>query len=126
MDTDSSTSSGYEFSAEHNAQFKAAAYWMGIMGRLGILFGALLCLSGIFGNIPNLIGGIIGILMGVLTWRAGAAFGRVAGTTGRDIENVIEAVTSLKSLYRLQAIMIGVAIGLIIGIVVYAMAVAGR
>lgn len=67
MDTDSSTSNGYEFSAEHNAQFKAAAYWMGIMGRLGILFGALFCLSALHGNIPNLIGGIIGIVMGVFT-----------------------------------------------------------
>lgn len=123
MDTDSSTSSGYEFSAEHNAQFKAAAYWMGIMGRLGILFGALFCLSALLGNIPNLIGGIIGIVMGVFTQRAGAAFGRVAGTTGRDIENVIEAVTNLKNLYRLQAIMIGVPLGILIGFVVYLMVV---
>ena len=93
------------------------------MGLLGILFGASLCLSALLGNIPNLIGGIVGIVIGVLALRAGAGFGRVAGTTGRDIENVIEAVTSLKSLYRLQAIMIGIAIGLIIGIVVFAMAV---
>ena len=59
----------------------------------------------------------------VFTQRAGAAFGRVAGTTGRDIENVIEAVTNLKNLYRLQAIMIGVPLGLLIGFVVYLMVV---
>ena len=61
--------------------------------------------------------------MGVFTQRAGAAFGRVAGTTGRDIENVIEAVTNLKNLYRLQAIMIGVPLGILIGFVVYLMVV---
>ena len=49
----------------------------------------------------------------------------MAGTTGRDIENVIEAVTNLKNLYRLQAIMIGVPLGLLIGFVVF-LTVVGR
>ncbi len=125
MATIPSSENEYEFSAGQNVQFKAAAYWMGIMGWLGILFGALACLSVLVGNLPGPISGVVGIVVGVLTVRAGSAFGRVAGTTGRDIENVMEAVANLKRLYRFQVILIGIAFGLIILAIILAIVLAG-
>ena len=31
----------FEFSADNNKLFRSAGYWMGIVGRLGVLFGVL-------------------------------------------------------------------------------------
>ena len=114
MSTTSSNSGNYEFSQEQNLQFKAASYWMGIMGRLGIFFGGLGCLSALTGNIPGLVGGAVGIVVSVWTLRASSAFSRVAASTGDDIEHVMQAVANIKSLYRLQAILIGIVFGLMI------------
>ena len=101
--------------------FRAAAYWMGIMGRLSLVFGALATIAVLgtllmsrkpawsvaAGSIPGIIMGPVSMIVGAWTLRAGSAFGRVAERTGLEIENVIvEAVTNLKKLYQLQAVVL--------------------
>ncbi len=120
------TEADYEFSAAQNVEFKAASYWMGIMGRLGVLFSLLYALLGLLPLATQVTSetlgaaGVVllivavGLSVGVWTIRAAAAFGRVATTAGHDIENVMLAVRNLKSLYRLQAILIGLCFGLIV------------
>jgi len=127
MATAPSTPVGYEFTTAQNVEFKAAAYWMGIMGRLGVLFSLLYAaLSAsilVLGDMsPAAIGeaGVmllvvaVGLTIAIWTIRAASAFGRVATTSGRDIEYVMVAVANLKSLYRLHAILIGLCFGLIV------------
>lgn len=97
----------YEFTEAQNVEFRSAAYWMSIVGRLTILFGILACLAGFLSNF-NLIylaHGTLQIISGALVTLAANAFRKVSETTGRDIENVMEAVTKLKNLNRLQAIL---------------------
>lgn len=110
MATDSTASKQFEFSADQNKMFQSAGYWMGIMGRLGVLFGVLGCvLFGLSFNIPGLASGVIAIICGVWNVRAAAAFRKVDESTGNDVANVMVAVDNLASLYRLQAILIGIA-----------------
>lgn len=104
----------FEFTEAENVEFRVAAFWMGNIGRLGVLIGVLTSLNVLVGSIPCLIGGMVTIIASIWTIRAGSAFARVADTTGRDLENVMVAVVSLKKLYRLQAILIGIAFGLIL------------
>lgn len=110
MATDSTAPKQFEFSAEHNKLFQSAGYWMGIMGRLGVLFGVLGCLLfGLSYNIPGVATGVVGIICGVWTVRAATAFRKVDESAGNDVANVMVAVDNLASLYRLQAILIGIA-----------------
>jgi hypothetical protein len=130
MVTDSGKASQFEFSAEHNRHFQSAGYWMGIMGRLWILFGAVACLLAIArGAIdvqiglgspaaigmeiaPVLIFGILTIICGIWTATAAAAFRQVDKSTGRDVDHVMLAIGNLATMYRLQALLIGIAAGL--------------
>src|SRR5438105_3773764 len=95
------------FSEAQTLEFKAAAYWMGIVGRLGSFFGLIACLSIFQGNVLALVGGLIGILLSVWTLRAAAAFRRLGASTGSDSANLVDAMVHLKRVYRLQAILIG-------------------
>lgn len=132
MAAESTTSRQFEFPAEHNRHFGAAGYWMGIMGRLGVLFGVLACMLALFRcvafitvgvpaefavreiSVSGLIIGFVSILCSIWTMRAAAAFRQVDTSTGRDIDHVMLAVGNLVNLYRLQAILIGTAAGLLI------------
>lgn len=109
MAPDSEASKPFEFSADHNKVFRSAGYWMGIMGRLGVLFGALACVA--YSMPFDMIGlaiAAIWIICSVLTIRAAAAFRKVDQSTGNDVSNVLMAVDNLASLYRIQAILIGI------------------
>lgn len=132
MATDSGKTPQHEFSGEHSRNFQSAGYWMGIMGRLWILFGAVACvLALVRGAIdiqlglgspaaigvdiaPVLIFGVLTILCGIWTATAAAAFRQVDQSTGRDVDHVMLAIENLASMYRLQAILIGIAAGLFI------------
>lgn len=132
MTKDSGSAPQHEFSVEHSRHFQSAGYWMGIMGRLWILFGAVACLLALVrGAIdiqlglgspvaigvdiaPVLIFGVLMILCGIWTTTAAAAFRQVDKSTGRDVDHVMLAIENLASMYRLQAILIGIAAGLFI------------
>ncbi len=108
-------SGNYQLTKEHSHEFGAAAYWMGIMGRLAVFFGIVGCLWCIMaGDIPQFLAVIVGIIIGVWTLRAAKAFKRVAEASGPDIRDLVEAVVNLKKLYRLQAVLIAVSAALII------------
>lgn len=109
---------GYEFTEAQNVEFISAATWMEIMAWASIVFGGLSCLSILVQNVPGLIGGLILVVSGVWTHRAAAAFHRVATTTGRDIDNVMEAVANLKKLYRLQVVLLAAYFAMVIVFVI--------
>lgn len=132
MTTDSGKAPQHEFSAEHGRHFQSAGYWMGIMGRLWILFGAVACVLALvrgaidvqlglgspvavgIASAPVLIFGVLTILCGIWTATAAAAFRQVDTSTGRDVDHVMLAIGNLATMYRLQAILIGTAAGLFI------------
>jgi hypothetical protein len=116
----------FEFSEVHNAEFTAVAYWMRIMGRMAVFFGILAALTILRANVPGLIGGIVGIVLGIWTLMAASSFRSISTTEGRDLDHLIEAVVNLKKLYRLQAIMVLSYALLLIGLFAYGVFVALR
>ena len=55
-------SNDYEFTEVQNTEFRDAAYWMSIMGRLGIAFGLLSCLTVIAYKLEGLIAGVVAVI----------------------------------------------------------------
>ena len=110
MSDSPSPGDNYEFTEAQNVEFRNAAYWIGIMGRLAIVCGVLMSLGIIALRFDLLIQGIVSIIIGIWTLNVASAFKRVADTTGRDVENMIEAVLNLKKLYRLQVVLIVIVI----------------
>lgn len=112
-----------EFSESQGQYFARASYWMGIVGRLGLLFSILgvVCvfapafmLGGLALKVvaivfwPHLVGLLLGAIFAVWTIKAAAAFGKIAASRGEDLEHLFSAMTSLIALFRLQAILIGI------------------
>lgn len=99
---------------EQSAEFRSAAYWMGIRGRLLILFAFLSIISF---RIPVIMLGVGFAFLGAWTLNAASAFKRVADYRSGNIQDMLQAVMSLKSLYRFQVILsLILAVLLIIGI----------
>ncbi len=130
----------FEFSPEHNAVFSSAGGWMVFMGIVSVVFGALAALGtmAVYGRLSQrlgqsdeatailVIGGLAVVLMvvvGILTIGAGSGYRRVAHTSGSDVSNLMQAMTSLKRLYMLTGIL---TILYILAIVVSAVVNAGN
>jgi hypothetical protein len=63
------------------------------------------------------------VVIGLLTYQAGASFQKIVETQGADIHHLMEALGSLRVLYRVQFVLILVAIILIaVGIVMVVVA----
>lgn len=98
----------YEFTAEQNTilrqlskKMKAVAIFLFIIGGLVIVQGIQAMLYG--GNLIFSVGmGTIYILMGIWTFKASKSFEQVVQTEGNDIEHLMQANSSLLSLYNLQ------------------------
>jgi hypothetical protein len=139
MATEPGKAAQHEFSTEHGQNFQSAGYWMGIVGRLWSLFGAVACALALVrgaiemrlgigspvaigvGIAPVLIFGILTILFGIWTAKAAAAFRQVNASTGRDVDLVILAIENLANMYRLQALLIGAAASLFIVVIAVGM-----
>ena len=97
-------------------EFRSAAYWMGIAGRLGILFGILACFGIVELRVDFLIAGILAIIVGVWTLDASGAFRKVAQRKGDDIQQLVFIAASLKKIFRLQIILMLIAVVTIVAI----------
>lgn len=60
------------------------------------------------------IGGILALVMGNLTVEAGTSFGKSSATTGNEIGHLMKAVAALRSLYRLQVVLVVISIAALI------------
>lgn len=58
----------------------------------------------------NLIQGIIYLVIGILTYQAGGSFRKVVETHGTDIRYLMDALGSLRVLYRIQFWLVLIAI----------------
>ncbi len=97
----------YEFSTEHNTLFSNLASKLRTVGITFIVLGVLqsflaLINSGTFGIITGVAGGILFAVIGVLMVNAASSFKLIVDTEGQDIENLIQALRSLLSMYTVQ------------------------
>lgn len=108
---------GYEFSLEQNEVIASLATNMNIVGVISILGGILLLGAGVIqlakGGVAALIQGALALVVGMLTVQAASAFRKIVDTRGDDIGHLMSALGSLRSLYRLQVILLCIALALL-------------
>ncbi|MEE2904366.1 MAG: DUF5362 family protein [Myxococcota bacterium] len=95
----------YEFSTEQNSVFSSLASAMKVVGIVSCILGALSLLpilanpGIIFINGPQ---AIILLVVGVWTTRASNSIKAIVDTQGNDIQHLMDAMSGLSKLYRLQ------------------------
>jgi hypothetical protein len=107
---------GYEFDQSQNELIRDLARKMRFVSYFLIALGVLVIINAIFTitrgqiEIGSFISGIVYILLGYWTNRAGYTFQRIVETRGRDIENLMGALGELRKLYTLQYWLILIAV----------------
>ena len=99
----------YEFDVSQNSLIQNLANKMRFVAYVLIALGVIEGISAIinlfqgnFASFVDLIVGIVQIVIGVWTLKAGNSFQLVVKTEGRDIENLMGALGELRKLYGLQ------------------------
>jgi hypothetical protein len=116
----SPTSTGsYEFSERQNQLISGLASYMGTLGIILLVIGAIQLLAGVAmiakGGAVALIQGLLSLVVGGFTLKAAGAFRQIVSSTGNDIGYLMSALGTLRDLYRLQviAVVAAVAAGLL-------------
>ena len=125
----------YEFNKDHNTLFSNLASKLRTVGITFIVLGVLqsflaLINKGTFGIITGVVGGILFAVIGVLMVNAAGSFRLIVDTEGQDIENLLQALRSLLSMYTVQfwALVVSVALVLLVVIqtIIALSAITGR
>jgi hypothetical protein len=103
----------YEFSLAQNATIGNLATKMRFVGLFLILGGILQCVAAFAGHYGGLISGAVNIMVGVWTRNAAGSFQQIVATQGRDITHLMNALGELLKLYRLQYVLLVIALVLL-------------
>jgi hypothetical protein len=104
----------YEFDINDNEVFNGTSKVMKFVSIFTFIFGLLYVLSGIMSlgapvqGVINIAIGICMIMMASWLWSAGVSFKMIVVTEGNDITNLMYAIKKLRSVYTLQAWLIGI------------------
>ena len=108
----------YEFTPEQNELIVSLAFNMKIVGIVSLIAGGLLTIAGLIllarGGVSALIQGVLALIIGGLTVQAAGAFRLIVDSQGDDIGHLMSALGALRSLYRLQVILLCFALALLI------------
>jgi hypothetical protein len=113
----------FEFTAAQNETIRVLAHRMKWVAVFQIVSGIGLAIGGIasFANAQEgfalILTAVLFVVIGIYTYSASKSFLEIVETTGADITHLMEAVSSLKSLYNIQFWLI-IAYLVIIGIIV--------
>lgn len=104
----------YEFDINDNEVFNGTAKAMKFVSVATFVFGILYVLAGVL-SLASPIQGVIDIAMGICMimiaswlWSAASSFKMIVVTEGNDITNLMYAIQKLRSVYTLQAWLIGI------------------
>ena len=96
----------YEFNNTQNQLIRELSQKMRFVSYFLIALGVLLILAGILswraGGLNGIIQGIVQLIVGIWTAKAAASFQLIVKTQGSDIENLMNALGELRKLYTLQ------------------------
>jgi hypothetical protein len=116
----------YEFNDSENRIFADVAAKMRAVGFISIFFGSLGAVISIFllsqtkepratnQAILGIIQGGYFLLIGTWTSNAGASFKQIVDSKGKDISNLMDAMSSLRKLYTLQYWLLASAMAVIV------------
>ena len=107
----------YEFNSDENSIFSTLASAMRFVGTTSIVLAALIFLgvlnADVFTIISAVVQGTLTLVVGIWLRRAAGSIDQIVTTEGGDIANLMSAMTELRKVYRLQRVLIIVAVGLI-------------
>ena len=98
----------YEFTAEQSETIKTLATRMRWVGIFLIAIGVIAGIAGLMSlgeagiAVVSIIQAVIYALIGLWTIRAAASFALIPETEGRDVTNLMSALSSLRTLYNFQ------------------------
>jgi len=100
----------YEFSPEQNEVIASLASNMKMVGVVSLIGGGLLVVAGCVlsakGGASAVIQGALGLVLGGFTVQAAGAFHQIVDSREDDIGHLMTALGALRSLYRLQVILL--------------------
>jgi hypothetical protein len=100
----------YEFSPEQNEVIASLASNMKMVGVVALISGGLLVVAGCVlsakGAASAVIQGAVAVVVGGFTVQAAGAFREIVDSRGDDISHLMTALGTLRTLYRLQVILL--------------------
>jgi hypothetical protein len=102
----------YEFSAAQNGIIKDVASWLMLLGVFSLVGAA----GKFIGRQSNVLGAVLDIVVGCLMILSSSAFKRIVTTEGKDVANLMEALTKFNTvlIIRIVVLFLGlIALGLI-------------
>ena len=115
--TSDASEHSYEFTGEQIETIRSLASYMRVVAVAGVLMGLVALLAGFVSHRRGgefLIHGLLLVIIGSLTYSAASAFMRTVETRGRDIENLMDALRRLKSVYAIQVWVMGIALAMLV------------
>jgi hypothetical protein len=112
----------HEFDIMQNEVIGGLSGWMGFVGIMMLIFGALYAVLGLlnFASVAGMLTigqGVCLLLIGGWLWGASRSFKMIVTTEGMDITLLMDALKKLRSVYTLQGILLIIACVLIIGMI---------
>lgn len=99
-------SESYEFTNAQEQVIEELADKMRLVSHILMALGGLLMIAGMVrlreGGITGILNGIVQLVIGIWTNKAASSFTLIIKTQGKDIENLMKALTKLRKLYSLQ------------------------
>jgi hypothetical protein len=115
--------SEYEFSSSQNVIIQGAAKNVKFVGTATVILGVMSGLGILSGDVGALITGLFYVVVGVMTRNVGQSLQAIVDLEGNDISHMMEAMSSLSSVYAVFKWMLLIAIGF--GLLVGVLAVTG-
>jgi len=108
---------GYEFTEEQNRVIGSLASSMGWVSAILVIVGLLQLVLGIAqlskGGIAAIVQAVVLLVVGWLTHKASKEFREITTSEGNDLGHLMDALEALRELYRIQVILICVAVTLV-------------
>ena len=101
----------YEFTSTQNVIIQGAAKNVKFVGTATVILGVMSGLGIVSGDVGALITGLFYVVVGVMTRNVGQSLQAIVDLEGNDISHLMEAMTSLSSVYAIFKWMLLIAIG---------------
>ncbi len=105
----------YEFTEAHNQIIGGLARFMQITGVMILLWQLI---QGGFairqGGWTDVVTSTFGAVIGIFTLKAASFFRRIVASQGEDLSHLMEALETLRSLYKLQAVLYIIGVTLVV------------
>ncbi len=106
----------YEFDSNQNSIFSGLASAMRFVGTTSIVLGLVFFLGVLGGDvfkiISALVQGALSLVVGLWLRKAASSIDHIVTTEGNDVSNLMAAMVELRKVYRLQRVLIIVALAI--------------